>query len=47
MLVHGDDYLLTDPRSHGLVELVFAENQFFFHVLTVPRWINWPILRSV
>ena len=45
VLVNGDDFLLADQCPHGLVELVFAENQFLFPTY-LPRWMNWPILQA-
>ncbi len=45
VLVHGNDFLLADQRPHGLIEIVFEENQFLFPSY-LPRWINWPILQA-
>ena len=45
VLVHENDFLAADMRPHGLIELVFGEDQFLFPTL-LPRWINWPILPS-
>ena len=45
VLVHGDDFLLAHRRPHGLIELVFAEDQFLFPTFLL-MWINWPILQA-
>ena len=45
VLVHENDFLLADQRPHGLIELVFAENQFLFPTY-LPKWINWLILQA-
>ena len=45
VLVHGDDFLYTDQRPQGLMELVFGDDQFLFPTL-LPRWLNWPILQA-
>ena len=45
VLVHENDYLLADMRPHGLIELVFAEDQFLLPAF-LPRWINWPIVQA-
>ena len=45
VLVHENDFLAADMRPHGLIELVFGEDQFLFPTF-LPRWINWPTLQS-
>ena len=45
VLVHENDFLAADMRPHGLIELVFGEDQFLFPTF-LPRWINLPILQS-
>ena len=45
VLVHGDEFLYTDQRPQGLMELVFGDDQFLFPTL-LPRWLNSPILQA-
>ena len=45
VLVHENDFLAADMRPHGLIELVFGEDQFLFPTF-LPRWINWPTLQT-
>ena len=45
VLVHENDFLAADMRPHGLIELVFGEDQFLFPTF-LPKWINWPTLQS-